>query len=44
MRYLAFRKVPKSLGHRDERLFAIVHQASELWLNLATSKVSDADQ
>ena len=28
--------------HRDELLFQVVHQSSELWLKLATSDVEEA--
>jgi tryptophan 2,3-dioxygenase len=33
---------PAEWHHRDELLFTIVHQTSELWLKLATSEVSEA--
>lgn len=39
---LSLQKGPKEWEHRDELLFTVVHQASELWLKLATSEVSEA--
>ncbi len=35
---LALQKSPEEWLHRDELLFAITHQAGELWLKLATSE------
>jgi tryptophan 2,3-dioxygenase len=39
---LSLQKGPEEWEHRDELLFTIVHQASELWLKLATSEISEA--
>jgi tryptophan 2,3-dioxygenase len=39
---LSLQKGPEDWEHRDELLFTVVHQASELWLKLATSEVSEA--
>ena len=39
---LSLQKGPQEWEHRDELLFTVVHQASELWLKLATSEVSEA--
>ncbi|MGO9958993.1 MAG: tryptophan 2,3-dioxygenase family protein [Solirubrobacteraceae bacterium] len=39
---LALQKPPEQCVHRDELLFQTVHQASELWLKLALSEVSEA--
>ncbi|MGI8711651.1 MAG: tryptophan 2,3-dioxygenase family protein [Solirubrobacteraceae bacterium] len=39
---LALQKEPEERVHRDELLFQTVHQASELWLKLATSEVEQA--
>ena len=39
---LSLQKGPDQWEHRDELLFTIVHQTSELWLKLASSEVSDA--
>jgi tryptophan 2,3-dioxygenase len=39
---LSLQKGPKEWEHRDELLFTVVHQTSELWLKLATSEVSEA--
>ncbi len=39
---LNLQKGPDEWLHRDELLFAVVHQASELWLKLATSEVNQA--
>jgi tryptophan 2,3-dioxygenase len=41
---LSLQKSPEDWEHRDELLFTIVHQTSELWLKLATSEVSEAIQ
>lgn len=41
---LSLQKNPENWEHRDELLFTIVHQASELWLKLAASEVSEAIQ
>jgi tryptophan 2,3-dioxygenase len=41
---LSLQKGPKDWEHRDELLFTIVHQTSELWLKLATSEVSETVQ
>ena len=39
---LALQKTPEEWAHRDELLFQTVHQASELWLKLATTEVAEA--
>jgi tryptophan 2,3-dioxygenase len=39
---LALQKGPDEWVHRDELLFQVVHQSSELWLKLATSDVDEA--
>ena len=39
---LALQKRPEEMVHRDELLFQVVHQTSELWLKLATSEMSEA--
>ena len=39
---LALQKSPDEWAHRDELLFQTVHQASELWLKLATTEVAEA--
>jgi len=39
---LALQKGPDEWAHRDELLFQTVHQASELWLKLATTEVAEA--
>lgn len=39
---LALQKAPSEQAHRDELLFQVTHQSSELWLKLATSEVSQA--
>ena len=39
---LALQKGPEEWVHRDELLFQVVHQSSELWLKLATSDVEEA--
>jgi tryptophan 2,3-dioxygenase len=39
---LSLQKPPLEQVHRDELLFQTVHQASELWLKLAGSEVSEA--
>ena len=39
---LGLQKGPDEWEHRDELLFTVVHQASELWLKLATSEVVEA--
>ena len=41
---LALQKGPDEWVHRDELLFQVVHQSSELWLKLATSDVEEATQ
>ena len=38
---LSLQKGPDEWEHRDELLFAVVHQSSELWLKLATSEVNE---
>jgi len=39
---LGLQKGPGEWVHRDELLFQVVHQSSELWLKLATSDVEEA--
>ena len=39
---LSLQKGPGKWEHRDELLFTVVHQTSELWLKLATSEVTEA--
>jgi tryptophan 2,3-dioxygenase len=39
---LALQKTPQEQVHRDELLFQTVHQASELWLQLAWSEAEEA--
>jgi tryptophan 2,3-dioxygenase len=39
---LALQKRPEEMVHRDELLFQVVHQTSELWLKLATTEVFEA--
>ena len=39
---LKLQKGPDEWLHRDELLFTVVHQTSELWLKLATSEVSES--
>ncbi len=39
---LSLQKGPEEWEHRDELLFTVVHQASELWLKLATSEVLES--
>ena len=39
---LSLQKGPAEWVHRDELLFQVVHQSSELWLKLATSDVEEA--
>jgi tryptophan 2,3-dioxygenase len=39
---LALQKGPDEWVHRDELLFQVVHQSSELWLKLATSDADEA--
>jgi tryptophan 2,3-dioxygenase len=39
---LSLQKGPDEWAHRDELLFQTVHQASELWLKLATTEVEEA--
>jgi tryptophan 2,3-dioxygenase len=39
---LALQKRPEEQAHRDELLFQTVHQASELWLQLAWSEAQEA--
>jgi tryptophan 2,3-dioxygenase len=41
---LSLQKNSDQWEHRDELLFTIVHQTSELWLKLASSEVSEAIQ
>ena len=39
---LALQKGPEEWVHRDELLFQVVHQSSELWLKLTCSEVDEA--
>jgi tryptophan 2,3-dioxygenase len=39
---LALQKTPDEQAHRDELLFQVVHQSSELWLKLAWHEVEQA--
>lgn len=39
---LSLQKGPDSWEHRDELLFTVVHQSSELWLKLACSECDEA--
>ena len=39
---LSLQKGPEEWEHRDELLFAVVHQSSELWLKLAISEVTES--
>ena len=39
---LALQKTPSEVVHRDEHLFQTVHQASELWLKLASLEIDAA--
>ena len=39
---LALQKEPESAAHRDEILFQVIHQSSELWLKLACFEVETA--
>jgi tryptophan 2,3-dioxygenase len=39
---LALQRKPEEVVHRDELLFQVVHQATELWLKLACSEVREA--
>jgi tryptophan 2,3-dioxygenase len=41
---LALQKQPEEQAHRDELLFQVTHQSSELWLKLATSEVRQATE
>src|SRR5439155_26016853 len=39
---LSLQKTAGERAHRDELLFQVVHQSSELWLKLASHEVEDA--
>ncbi|OLT48749.1 tryptophan 2,3-dioxygenase [Saccharomonospora sp. CUA-673] len=39
---LALQRTPEEVVHRDELLFQIVHQSTELWLKLAVSDLTEA--
>lgn len=39
---LELQKTPEEMAHRDEMLFQVVHQSSELWLKLACFEVEAA--
>ena len=39
---LALQKGPDEWLHRDELLFTVTHQSSELWLKLAVSEIGEA--
>lgn len=38
---LALQKPPAEMAHRDELLFTVVHQSSELWLKLASFELEE---
>ncbi|MER3408750.1 MAG: tryptophan 2,3-dioxygenase [Thermoleophilia bacterium] len=39
---LSLQKAPEERAHRDELLFQVTHQSSELWLKLASEEVEEA--
>ena len=39
---LSLQRMPEEVVHRDELLFQIVHQSTELWLKLACSELVEA--
>ena len=39
---LSLQKTPEEMAHRDELLFQVVHQSSELWLKLAGFELEEA--
>ena len=39
---LSLQRVPEEVVHRDELLFQVVHQSSELWLKLGCSELDEA--
>ncbi|WP_069172164.1 tryptophan 2,3-dioxygenase family protein [Streptomyces griseus] len=39
---LSLQRLPEESVHRDELLFQVVHQSTELWLKLACSEVAEA--
>lgn len=39
---LSLQKTPEEMAHRDELLFQVVHQSSELWLKLAAFELEGA--
>ena len=39
---LSLQKRPDEMAHRDELLFQVIHQASELWLKLACVEIDEA--
>src|SRR5580704_15098960 len=41
---LALQRGPDERVHRDELLFQVVHQSTELWLKLAVAEVTDAER
>jgi tryptophan 2,3-dioxygenase len=41
---LALQKPPEQRAHRDELLFTVVHQSSELWLKLAVAELRTATE
>jgi tryptophan 2,3-dioxygenase len=40
---LSLQRGPEEVVHRDELLFQVVHQSTELWLKLACAEVAEAD-
>jgi len=40
---LSLQRRPEEMVHRDELLFQVVHQSTELWLKLAGSEVAEAE-
>lgn len=40
---LSLQRQPADRVHRDELLFQVVHQSTELWLKLATAEVAEAE-
>jgi tryptophan 2,3-dioxygenase len=39
---LSLQRRPEEVIHRDELLFQVVHQSTELWLKLACSEIAEA--
>lgn len=40
---LSLQRTPEERVHRDELLFQVVHQSTELWLKLAVAELAEAD-